>query len=131
MQVSDKLPGEVVKSISLPTQLCAGVIIFCLVGCSYTILRDLDEEARQAELAAIQSLTVAPDLTISNIEYEYIPPPARRAPLDHMVEPTLVRFYLTVKNIGNADFNKPYLLVFRNLNPRRDQSNTFGEMMYN
>ena len=48
-----------------------------------------------------------------------------------MVLPPLVRFYLTVKNVGNADFTKPYLLVFRNLNPRPYQSNTFGEMLRN
>ena len=47
----------------------------------YTILRDLDQEARQAEFAAIDSLVTAPDLTISDIDYEYAPPRERSSPL--------------------------------------------------
>ncbi len=105
--------------------------MYFLMGCGYTILRDFDQEAKQAELAAIDSLTSAPDLTISNIEYEYVPPQTRRDPLDQMAYPPKVRFYLTATNIGNAAFTKPYLLVFRNLNPRPYQSNTFSEMLRN
>jgi hypothetical protein len=45
------------KSVPFLTQIFTGVIILSLMGCGYTILRDFDEEARQAELAAIDSLS--------------------------------------------------------------------------
>lgn len=101
------------------------IIVCCLMGCGYTILRDFDEEARQAEWAIIDSLTWAPDLTISNIDYEYIPPRPRQDPLDQMVHPSRVRFYVRVANVGNVDFDKAYMLIFRNLNPREYTTNSF------
>jgi hypothetical protein len=45
--------------------------------------------------------------------------------------PPEVRFYITVRNAGNADFTKPYVLVFRNLNPHPYQTNTFGGLCCN
>jgi hypothetical protein len=88
-----------------------------LAGCGYTILRDLDEEAWQAEVAAAASLVTAPDLMISNIEYEYIPPQPRRIPYDRMSRPAKVEFYITVTNIGNTEFASPYLLVLKDCDP--------------
>lgn len=94
------------------------------LGCGYTILRDLDEEALQAEYAAIDSLSFAPDLAISNIEYTYIPPPPRDY-MDRHGEQGNGLFIIEITNIGNAEFTKPYVLVFKNLDPRPHQTNNF------
>jgi hypothetical protein len=91
--------------------ICVILAQIC-IACGYTIVRDLTEEARQAELAAIDSLTYAPDLTISHIEYMYIPAPPRTSSLDRMVHPSSIRFQLTITNIGNAVFCKPYLITY-------------------
>ncbi|RPH38196.1 hypothetical protein EHM92_00615 [bacterium] len=61
------------RGASTPVLVSAVCALLCLPGCSYTIVRDLEEEALQAEWAAIDSLTVAPDLSVFNIEYEFIP----------------------------------------------------------
>jgi len=101
------------------------------LGCGYTILRDLDEEERDAEWAIIDSLTVAPDLTISNIEYEYIPEPPRRNPLDNGSDWPSVRFYLTLSNLGNAEFTKPYLLAIRRFGTRKSLGESFDGVLQN
>lgn len=102
-----------------------------MMGCGYTILRDLDAEARQAEFAGIDSLVTAPDLTISDIEYEYAPPRERSDPLDQWAYPPQGWFYVTVENIGNAALSKLYLLVFRSLKRLPYESNSFFGIMRN
>jgi hypothetical protein len=94
------------------------IIFSCLIishiyfGCGYTIVRDYDEEERQAELAAIDSLSSAPDLVISNVGYTYILPPPRQDALDQIVWPPRLQFHITISNIGNADFVNPFLIVY-------------------
>ena len=102
-----------------------------LTGCGYTIIRDLDEEARLAESAAIDSLKSGPDLTISHIYVDYVPPPGRRDPMDQGVYPASVHFMILVRNIGTTSFDKPFLLVMRNLYPRPDEYRTIGGFMRN
>lgn len=92
------------------TLLCFLIIQGILTGCGYTIIRDFDEEARQVEWAALDTLTSAPDLIITDVEYEYFPPSGTGF-LGHGYLPARVQFFLTVKNIGNADFTKPYFIV--------------------
>ena len=109
------------------TSICLVIILSFLTGCGYTILRDYDEEARQAEWAIIDSLTEAPDLTISSIEYDYIPVQNDwYHPNDFTWVPARVRFYITVSNVGNADFDKPYLLVLGPSNPRQYYHRSIG-----
>jgi len=80
-------------------------------GCTYTVLRDLDEEARQAEWASIDSLVEAPDLTISRTTYEFIfqsdllgVPRARN-------EKPVLKLVATIANTGNANFFESYYLI--------------------
>ena len=133
VQARNKLFGKAVNRMQLPRLFCFVILVYYFMGCGYTILRDLDAEARQAEFAAIDSLTSAPDLTITKIEYNYryLPGP------QHVIDPIdargsyMVTFHLTIENVGNADFTKPYLLVYRNLDPRPYQSNSFGTSLLN
>lgn len=104
--------------------ICFVFILHYYIGCGYTILRDFDEEEMQAELAAIDSLIYAPDLTISNIEYTYIPPQPRDY-LDRGGQQGNRLFIIKITNIGNAEFTNPYILVFKNLDPRPYQTNNF------
>lgn len=106
------------------TIICFVFILDYCLGCGYTILCDIDEEEMQAELVAIDSLTYAPDLTISNIEYTYIPPPPRDY-LDRSGQQGNGLFIIKITNIGNTEFTKPYVLVFKNLDPRLYQTNNF------
>ena len=104
------------EGIHLPTLLCFLILQGILTGCGYTIIRDFDEEARQAEWAALDTLTSAPDLIITDVEYEYFPP-SETGFLDHGYLPARVQFFLTVKNIGDDDFTKSYCIVFSSLDP--------------
>jgi hypothetical protein len=106
------------------------IVILALDGCGYTVLRDFAAEATEAEYAVIDSLDLAPDLTITNIEYEYIPSPPR-GQLSRDLSPPKVQFYITVRNIGNTEFTNPYVLVFRNLSPRQYEYFAFGEARQN
>jgi len=92
------------------------VPLVCILGCGYTTLRDIDEEEKQAELSAIDSLLSAPDLTISGIEYSYIPPPPRRNALDRGGENPRVHFLVIISNTGTADFPNPFILMYEHEN---------------
>jgi len=92
--------------------VCAAFIISVYEGCGYTIVRDYDQEELQAEMAAIDSLSVGSDLIISEINYTYIPPPPRRDALDMMVMPARVQFHIIISNIGNADFSNSFLIMY-------------------
>ena len=105
----------VVRSI---TNINAVVILGCLIpvigvlGCGYTLLRDVDEEEKQAEYRAIDSLSLAPDLTISGVKYTYIPSPPRRDALDIVVHPAMIRFHITISNVGTTDLSNPFLIMY-------------------
>jgi hypothetical protein len=113
------------KTINSGILVISGLIVLCLAGCGYTILRDMDEEERQAEWAAIDSLTTGPDLIISDVEYEYIPPEPRRNALDRSISPARGMFYITIKNIGTADIPPQYFISCEKLNPQPYDINKF------
>lgn len=101
------------------TVCIAGVALF-LAGCGYTILRDFEQEEWQAEWAAIDTLTVAPDLVISGVDYIVVPPPVGLYPGQKPLpesrdDPVNVQLLVTVTNIGNADFTNPFTLVSENV----------------
>lgn len=109
------------------------VTINILSGCGYTVLRDVGKEEMQAEWVAIDSMHFAPDLTIAKIDYVYLPP---NVP-EHFIDPidahgtAMVRFHLTIENLGNADFHEPYTVVFIKENPRPTEFNTFYSTEFN
>ncbi len=98
-----------------------------LFGCGYTILRNLEQEAIQAEWAAVDSMRFLPDLTISDVEYEHHYHPGPQNVFDPIDSRGfhIVTFHLTIKNIGNTDFHKPYMIVFVKEDPQLSETNTF------
>jgi len=91
-------------------------------GC-YTVVRNTGDEALHAEWTAVDSLTVAPDLTISDIDYEYVPADwFEQGDHPRYRPPHVISLFVTVANIGNADFNSPYVLGYKDVYgwPRRN-----------
>jgi hypothetical protein len=94
-----------------PTLLNLFLLALLLPGCGSTVLRDLGEEARQAEWAAIDSLPMAPGLMIADIEYEVIPPEPRRSSLDRRGNPGQIAFHVTASNVGDEDLLTSFVLA--------------------
>jgi len=116
-------------SSDIAGRLLVAVAALSLAGCEYTILRDFEEEEWQAEWAAIDSLTIAPDLEISGVECIVIPPPVVPRP----ARPHLPRegdgdmanvvFLITIRNVGTGGFDNPFTLVAEDLHPGPYQTN--------
>lgn len=102
-----------------PTKLLIVISIFVvtniLIGCGYTVLRDFEREAIQAEWTAIDSIHYIPDLRIANVEYEHRYHPGSPNVIDPIDSRGFhtVTFHLTIENVGNADFHAPYTVVIK------------------
>jgi hypothetical protein len=123
--------GQVKRKANLLGVLYFVILAHVCLGCGYTVVRDYEEEAKLAELAAIDSLSFAPDLMISNISYAYIPPPPRRDALDNFVYPPEILFTLTIANKGNADFLGTYGVAYMEENPWPLQGHGFHVRRFN
>ncbi len=109
------------------------VTSYCSSGCGYTVMRDLEREAIQAEWAAIDSTHFLPDLTISDVTYEHRYQPGPQNVVDPIDSRGFhaVTFHLTIENVGNADFHAPYTIIFIKDAPQPWETNTFYGMEFN